>query len=237
MRLRLLLIIAVLAVPSLVMVDEANGQESFNKQEIFGGYTHKRTDFDEIDDPGHVFPSTNGFNIAYTRNVSRYFGIKGEFSAGFTSAKIVSALPPIGPLACTPSRCDTPTLTDRGGLEGTQGFATSVWDISAREMFFMGGVQIKDNQSESKIKPFAHVLGGVVRQNAKLNDDGVFVDDYVQKSFSMIFGGGIDFKIADRFSVRAIQFDYNPIFSRSGELLWSEKNQHTIRISTGIVFH
>lgn len=233
MKLRLLLVVATLLVPTFITVDVANGQDSFKKQEVAVTYTYKRTDFAEADDPTDLFPSTNGFTASYTRNVSRYVGIKGEFAAGFTSGTITTSMPPLG-AGCY--MC-TPYLRMSNETADLVGIATSVWDIEAREMSFMGGLQFKDNGTDKKVKPFAHVLGGVTRQNAKVKDDGVLVDDYIQNSFSMVVGAGIDFKVTDGFSIRAIQVDYNPIFSKAGTLLESNEKQHTFRISTGVVFH
>jgi opacity protein-like surface antigen len=233
MKLKLLPIIALLFVPALVTVDVVNAQDSFNKQEFAVGYTHRRTDFDAVDDPGGVFPSTNGFNISYTRNFSRYLGLKGEVAIGFTNATVSSPVPPLRLGACL--RCDIPPFS--GAFADPAGSTSSVWDVDAREMSYMGGIQIKDNQSSGRVKPFAHVLAGAVRQNAKLKDDGVLVDNFIQYSFSMVLGAGVDFKVTDNFSVRAIQFDYNPIFSKPGNLLVSDKTQNTFRISAGVVFH
>ena len=236
MKLKLLPIIALSFVTMFVSVDVVNAQDSFKKQEFAATYTHKRTDFAEVDDPTNLFPSTNGFTASYTRNVSRYVGIKGEFAAGFTSGKITTEIPPLvgGCYMCTPYL--TIGTGGKGGVESF-GIATSVWDIDAREMSYIGGLQFKDNGSDKKITPFAHVLGGVMRQNAKVKADGDFFNDYVQNSFTMVFGGGVDFKVTDGFSIRAIQFDYNPVFSKAGNLLDSTKAQHTFRISTGVVFH
>lgn len=217
----------------LFAAETVNAQDSFKRQEVFVGYTHKRTDFDIVDDPQGVFPSTNGLNVSYTVNVTKYVGLKGEFAAGFTNASVTAPAPPIrsgGCYMCTPYRRTGRVLTSPAP-------SSSVWDVNAREMSYMGGIQVKNNASDARVKPFTHVLAGIVRQNAKLKDDGVFVDDFIQNSFSMVLGAGVDVKVSDGVSVRVIQFDYNPIFSKPGALLLSDKTQHTFRISTGLVFH
>jgi hypothetical protein len=44
-----------------------------------------------------------------------------------------------------------------------------------------------------------------------------------------VFGGGIDFRVGDRFQIRAIQVDYNPVrvFGQT---------DHNLRLGAGIVF-
>jgi len=104
---------------------------------------------------------------------------------------------------------------------------------------YMGGVQMKDNRkNDSMVKPFAHVLMGV--QRCKLEFDGlggsmegpqgVFIGEVTNSGFSMAFGGGIDIKVSDRMSVRAIQYDYNPV--------WVDGTRfNTNRFSFGVVIH
>jgi opacity protein-like surface antigen len=84
---------------------------------------------------------------------------------------------------------------------------------------YLGGLQVKDNSSEgSMIKPFGHVLLGTQRWDGDIS------------GFSMAIGGGVDVKVSDRFSVRAIQYDYNPV--------WVDGTRvDTNRFGFGIVIH
>lgn len=107
---------------------------------------------------------------------------------------------------------------------------------------YMGGLQIKDNtKNESMIKPFAHVLVGAQRYSFEgvvappLSVDspqGILVLSGSETGFSMAIGGGIDIKVSDRVSVRAFQYDYNPV--------WLDNlggRQDLNRFSFGIVIH
>jgi opacity protein-like surface antigen len=107
---------------------------------------------------------------------------------------------------------------------------------------YMGGLQFKDNsKSDSMIKPFAHVLMGAQRWKADFSGMStlgidapagilVFPDEITETGFSMAFGGGIDIKVSDRVSVRAFQYDYNPVWLEGGRV-------NTNRFSFGIVIH
>lgn len=87
---------------------------------------------------------------------------------------------------------------------------------------YMGGLQFKDNRIDgSKVRPFAHVLlGGETQRFAGISDS----------AFTMAVGGGLDYKVSDRYSIRMIQADYQPAFANG-----ATTNQ--TRLSFGIVFH
>lgn len=87
---------------------------------------------------------------------------------------------------------------------------------------YMGGLQFKDNRVDgSKVRPFGHVLlGGETQKWAGISDT----------AFTMAIGGGVDYKVSDRYSIRMIQADYQPAFNNG-----STTNQ--ARVSFGIVFH
>lgn len=87
---------------------------------------------------------------------------------------------------------------------------------------YMGGIQFKDNSTEgSTVKPFAHVLvGGNTQKFAAFSETG----------FTMAVGGGIDIKVNDNISIRAIQADYQPVWVNSERI-----NQ--TRFSVGVVFN
>lgn len=92
---------------------------------------------------------------------------------------------------------------------------------------FLGGLQFKDNATEARFKPFAHVLAGVAVQKLDVdspNLGAVFgITDFSTRetSFAMAFGGGIDIRLNDRIDIRAGQVDLN--------LIWRGEQQ------TGIV--
>lgn len=114
-------------------------------------------------------------------------------------------------------------------------------DINSRVYNFLGGVQIKDNSSETKFKPFVHGLFGAAhaRDRVDITEQGCIAifpspcpSDFTNKEtgWAAAFGGGIDIRASDRIDIRVIQVDYNPtgLFDRT---------QHNFRIGVGIVFH
>lgn len=94
----------------------------------------------------------------------------------------------------------------------------------------VGGVQFKDNSTETKVKPFAHLMAGIA--HAKFDADATIISPAYSDSdtgFSAVIGGGIDFRVSPRVDIRAIQFDYNPTRLADG-------TQHNFRIGFGVVF-
>jgi hypothetical protein len=195
----------------------AAAQSDYKKFEFFAGYSHNRIDtgigdddpaLDDIVDEREGF---HGFETSATGNLSRYFGLKADFSAHFKN-----------------------TTFPVGNLQGA-----SV-DIDSRLFNFLGGVQLKDNSSESTVKPFGHALVGAAHTRNRLRFNQIAciaifpspcADQTVSETgFAAAFGGGLDIRASDRVDVRVIQFDYNPtrLF---------DSTQHNFRIGVGIVFH
>jgi opacity protein-like surface antigen len=199
-------------------VSIATAQSDYKKFEFFGGYSHNRIDtgigdndpdLDDIVDEREGF---NGFNVSATGNISRYIGIKGDFSGHFKGRTIAF-----------------PNLT------------TARVDIDSRVFNFLGGIQIKDNATEGTFKPFAHALVGAAhaRNRVDFNADvcaAVFPSpcptDFTdsETGFAAAFGGGIDIRANDKIDIRVVQIDYNPT-----RLFGS--TQHNFRIGVGIVIH
>jgi len=195
----------------------AAAQSDYKKFEFFGGFSHNRVDTgvgDEEPALGDIVNEREGFNgfeVSATGNLSRYIGLKGDFSGHFKNRNL--QIP---------------------GLPG------SSVDIDSRLFNFLGGVQIKDNSTEGTFKPFAHALAGVAhaRNSVEFNDVvciaivpspcSPFTEN--ETGFAAAFGGGLDIRASDRISIRAIQVDYNPtrLF---------DSTQHNFRIGVGIVFH
>ena len=91
----------------------------------------------------------------------------------------------------------------------------------------MGGVEFKDNSTETKVKPFGRVLAGF--QHARANVNGVTGFDTSDNGFSAAFGGGVDFRVNPRVDIRAVQLDYNPT-------RFSGQTQHNFRVGVGVIF-
>lgn len=185
-----------------------NDSDEFKKNEFYVGYSNQRV---EIGDRR----AFNGIEFSATRNFSRYFGIKADFSAAKRSSS--STYP----------------------LSNVTTANTVTTDVNSSLYNFLGGVQIKDNATKARFKPFAHALAGVAHTRDrfatfctqanctiqpfggtfKINDTG----------FGGAFGGGLDIKVNDRIDFRAIQVDYNPVYTR-------RSFDNNIRIGVGIVF-
>ena len=122
---------------------------------------------------------------------------------------------------------------NRGDVFGTTATNSkfSLYDIS-------GGPQLRFPNT-SKLTPFAHVLAGIARRNLTetLAGGPSFFTDH-NSSFAMNLGGGVDYKLSDRFAWRIFQFDYNPIFLRSrtvNSVALPDRTLNGFRFSTGIV--
>ena len=192
--------------------------DDYKKFEFFGGYSHNRIDTGIGDEDPALQDIINeregfhGFNTSVTGNLTRYFGLKLDVSGHYKTKTF-----PISP-------------TSSAGLE-----------FNSRLYNFLGGVQVKDNSSESTFKPFAHALVGAAHARNRVDFSPEFCiaispspcpTDFTETEtgFAGAFGGGIDIRASDRVDIRVIQIDYNPtrLFDRT---------QHNFRIGVGIVFH
>ena len=171
----------------------------YNKYDVYVGFSHNRVDVG-FDDPNQNFLQNregfNGIEAAGTYNLSRYFGVKADYTFN--------------------RKTFNDTFSD-----GT--------NFSVREDLhtLTGGVEIKDNAPETKIKPFAHGLVGFTHARANVSGISGAIDS--ETGFSAIIGGGLDFRVSPRVDIRAIQFDYNP--TRLGGT-----TQNNFRFGVGVVF-
>lgn len=188
-----------------------NSGDEFKRNEYFVGYSNQ-----QVDTFGRA--TYNGVEAGYVRNIHRYFGIKGDFSAAYRKNNFSGNIydPVTGAATVSFNNKNTSSLYN-----------------------FLGGVQIKDNASKARFKPFAHALAGIaynrfdsnitcasagcgtvlIPGNFKFSDTG----------FSAALGGGLDIKINDKIDFRAIQVDYNPIRT-NGQ--WN----NNVRFGIGFVF-
>lgn len=99
----------------------------------------------------------------------------------------------------------------------------NIINVDARQHVLAGGVQFKDNSTETKVKPFAHLMAGFA--HARVSNG---ISDS-ETGFAGVIGGGVDIRVSRRVDFRVVQFDYNP--TRLGG-----ETQHNFRIGAGIVF-
>jgi opacity protein-like surface antigen len=82
-----------------------------------------------------------------------------------------------------------------------------------------------------RISPFGQVLFGGARAGSN-----VFATSNSHTAFATAFGAGVDWNVRDRFSIRALQFDY--LLTHLPEVgNANNQTQNNLRVSTGIVFH
>lgn len=190
------------------------------RAEIFAGYSYESMEsgIKSSDFQGTGITRTslderfnlNGLNASVAGYVTRHFGIVGDFSAGFNSR-----------------RDSFDTIQTRSKL--------SVYNIT-------GGPQVKFF-SDRRAAPFLHALFGIARRRLKetaIAPTAASIASATDSStsFAMNLGGGIDVRLSDRFDLRLIQVDYNPIFLREriieGEI-FPGRTLNGVRISVGLV--
>jgi opacity protein-like surface antigen len=183
--------------------------DEYKKNEFYVGYSNQRIDVGDR-------RASNGIEVSATRNFNRYFGIKADFSAA--------------------SRSSSSTYQLSNGTTTN----TVTTDVNNSVYNFLVGVQVKDNATKARFKPFAHALVGVAHTRdrfatfcteANCAPQPTFVGSFKNNDtgFGGAFGGGLDIKVSERIDFRAIQVDYNPVYTRSSF-------DNNIRISVGIVF-
>lgn len=195
--------------------------DDYKKGEFYVGFSNNQVDNgtqdgDDFEDFFNDRSSFNGFNASAVGNVSRYVGIKGDVSGTYRSDDLSGPLP--------------------GGTAGQ----TVSFRAKSSVYNFLGGVQLKDNSSEKRFKPFAHALVGAGHFRTKFDNvtcsTGVgtnvcsgFETTESETGLAGAFGGGIDIRAGNRVDIRVIQVDYNPM-RLDGTTL------HNFRFGFGVVF-
>jgi hypothetical protein len=188
-----------------IFAQNSSGDE-YKKHEFFVGYSNQQID-------GGNYVTFHGFEASATRNFNRYFGIKADVSGAYRSQNFTSNI-------VTGTGTTTFSAEQKGSLYN-----------------FLGGVQVKDNATTARFKPFAHALVGVAHTRSKVgnvvcqgtNCPPISATTFTDTGFGGAFGGGLDIKINDRIDFRAIQVDYNPVYT-------SSSFDNNVRFGVGIVF-
>lgn len=209
MRRAMFLVLVLLTCSSL-----AAAQSDYKKFEVFAGYSHNRVDTgigDSDPDLDDIVDEREGFN-----------GFNTSITGNFTRYLGVKF--------------------DFAGHFKEKDFPfplSSTLNVDSRVFNFLGGVQVKDNSTESTFKPFAHALVGAAHVRNKVTFSGGciaivpspcpnFTDS--ETGLAGAVGGGLDIRASNKIDIRVIQFDYNPtrVF---------DSTQHNFRIGVGVVFH
>lgn len=190
----------------------------YKKAEVFVGYSNNQVDTgvspnDDFSDLVDDRESFHGFNVSGVYNFSRYLGVKADVSGTYNKKEYDFAVPVTG------------------------GTGNVSFDTDSSLYNFLGGIQIKDNASTSRLEPFAHILAGAGHGRVKVNnvncditvDCTGFSGTSSETGLAGAFGGGLDIKLTDRIDLRAIQIDYNPI-------RFDNATTHNVRFGIGLVF-
>jgi hypothetical protein len=175
----------------------------YKKAEFYVGYSNNQVDTGANSNTGNAARDFfndrvgfHGFEVAGVANVSRYVGIKGDISGGYKRENFTTTF-------------------------GTGASANTVNVETKNSIYnFLGGVQIKDNSTEARVKPFAHILGGaghvrfkvdrITCSNASANCSNLITSES-ETGLAGAFGGGLDVRLGNRVDLRLIQVDYNPV--------------------------
>lgn len=220
-----------LIVGSLLLLTPAAFAQNDRKWDFFIGYSNLQAEgVPDPNDPSQFFDNdffdrrrgAHGVNAAITGYLGSVFGIKGDFSFHQTKDQ----------------------------TDFTNGSDT----VKNQVYYFMAGPTLKFRNS-SRIEPFVHALAGGAHTRFEVESRVTSTTgttrntfDTGSTDFAAAFGGGVDVRLGDRFSIRAFQVDYAPVFlrDRSISVLTSAgalqpftlegQRQDNIRLSIGIVF-
>jgi len=117
-------------------------------------------------------------------------------------------------------------VADFGGYHSTNGLDRGLDGTLSTYLF---GPRVSYRRF-GRVTPFGEVLFGVAHTGASLLNT-----TNSQNAFAMTVGGGVDYRVSSRFSIRPLKVDY--LLTRFNELNTNNtQNQNNLRVSTGIVF-
>ena len=206
----------------------------YRKWEFFGGYStlgfdtlSGNTNNARVDAALDGRQNLRGFNLAITRNIHKYVGIKADYSIHFRNDNFT--------IPAGTGNVDTKVQNFVGGLQFKDNQGEGRWKPFAHAMAGFA------NQRETVDSPQLSTLFGV-------NDFSTN-----ETSFAMVFGGGLDIKLNKRIDVRVIQADLNVINRTEQQVgpttvavpgapvgtiyTFPGTTQTNLRLSFGIVIH
>ncbi|MEK6299743.1 MAG: outer membrane beta-barrel protein [Acidobacteriota bacterium] len=222
---QLLLAVVVLCSSAALAHAQQTSPGEYPKLEIFGGYSANGV-FNKADatlqneNLASLFSDfaggPKGFQGSIAHNFNRYLGIKADFSMYFANASELNTFN-----VCQPG--------------GSCTLTTQETNLDRRAFYFMAGPEIKA-RNRTRVTPFAHGLVGVARSTADFSTaSAIFTrnDSHTRTGFAYALGGGLDFRITQRFGVRAMA-DYVQTFL--GDPDPNKSRQNHVRLSLGILF-
>ena len=117
-------------------------------------------------------------------------------------------------------------VADFGGYHTTNGLGSGLDGTLSTYLF---GPRVSYRHF-NRVTPFGEVLFGIAHGDASfLNTTNS------QNAFAMTVGGGVDYRVSSRFSIRPLKVDY--LLTHFNEFATtSTQTQNNLRVSTGIVF-
>jgi opacity protein-like surface antigen len=216
---------------SLLVIGPVIYAQSDRRAEIFIGYSNLQGEgIVDADDPSEVFDDDffdrrlglHGLNASIAGFFNPAFGIKGDFSFH--------------------RNVDRATI-----IGGSNSLENKVFYLMAGPTFKL--------RNASRVEPFVHALAGGAHTRFDVETVRTVAGGTLRSSFDTSstdfaagIGGGLDIRLGERFSLRAFQVDYMPVFlrDRSVDVLGSSgaivpltlegQRQDNIRFSVGIVF-
>jgi opacity protein-like surface antigen len=212
-----------LLILALLLTICAPAQEpAYPKFEWFGAYSTLRTSYLYINlgDATTDVGTNAGIEASAIRNLSRFIGIKGDFSAHFGSDGYQITL-----LQACPQ---TPCSTVQQDL-----------NLHSRLFNLLAGPELKLHR-RARITPFLHALYGVEHSTTRWSTSGTaltLAQTIPHTAFAMAYGGGLDVRITHRASIR-YSFDYSLNFYGAGRDTSGQRERlDTFRMSVGVLFH
>ena len=197
--------------------------DAYPKIEVYAGYLYSHDAPYTVFDFGQgimiesSFATHHGLEAAVIGNVNKYLGFKADFSAHFHHDEFTAN-------ACLSPCVNTPIVKQPA-------------ELNPRLFNFLGGPEFK-KRNHTKFTPFVYALFGMAHARATFKTSGsafTLIAERSENGFAMAFGGGVDIRLARRFSLRA-SGDYNPAWvGRDDD--GARQRQNDIRVSLGVLFH
>ena len=195
-----------------------SAKDKYPKVEVFVGYSAIGEAGATAEEVEFGFATERGFEASVTRNINKYFGIKGDFSFHPDTDRGRATF-------TTP--CATPPCP----------LVTQDFEFRTRLYNFLAGPEVKA-RNRTRVTPFAHALFGVAHGKAILKTTGTAINLDTSESdtgFAMAFGGGLDLRATRRVSFR-FSMDYNPAFITHTDTGAPDRRDNVL-MSLGILFH
>lgn len=209
------LFLALIFIACSASLSFAQGGDDYHKVEVFGGYSYNSVDTNIGDaDPDFFREFTdgrtgfNGFNTSVTRNVSRYVGLKFDFSGHYNTRNVRFG-------NNNPLEVESSLYNFLGGVQ---------FKNNSREATFRPFVHSLIGAARGRHEVDDIVCIQAVGPPCPTDINGSDV------GLAGAVGGGLDIRASRRVDIRAFQVDYNP--SRL-----FDATQHNVRIGVGIVIH